>query len=119
MGTVASEPSHLALTEAASGVPYLPGCNASDGRGGQSVQVAHGPFPGVEVFDSPEAAALAEWSPAAGARLVSVEVRGDVAEVLIHVRPDYPDYVMCLRTTDGWIAGSSGNGHVVDWDSVT
>ena len=66
----------------------------------------------TEAFESPEAAALAGWTPAARARVISVALRGDDAEVLVHVGPGYPDFVWCTRTPTGWIAGASGNGHV-------
>ena len=69
-------------------------------------------------FDTPEAAALATWTPAPAAmpRVVSVDVRGDRAEVVLDTVPSYPDYVYCLRTSDGWRVTVSGNGPCVGWD---
>jgi len=73
----------------------------------------------IESFPTPEAAALATWDacPGAHARVVSVEVRGDEAQVVVDTDPSYPDYVSCFRTNEGWIASSSGNGPTVSWGS--
>ena len=69
-------------------------------------------------FESPEEAALATWanSPEAHARIVSVDVRGDRAEVVIDTDPSYPDYVYCQRRVDGWHEAVSGNGPTDAWD---
>jgi hypothetical protein len=50
-------------------------------------------------FESPEGAALAGWAstPDAHARVISVTVRGDRAEVVIDTDPTYPDCVYCVR----------------------
>jgi hypothetical protein len=77
--------------------------------------------PVIESFPTPEAAALATWGacPNANARVVSVEVRGDQAQVVVETDPSYPDYVSCLRTDEGWIASASGNGSTVSWGSAS
>jgi hypothetical protein len=69
-------------------------------------------------YDTPESAALASWTtaPAAEARVVSVDLRGDRAEVVLDTIPSYLDYVYCLRTSDGWQVTVSGNGTCVGWD---
>ncbi len=67
---------------------------------------------------SPEMAALATWSQAAEAQVVSIEVRGDRAELVIKTFPPHPDgyWVYCIRRHDGWHETVSGNGPIVGWD---
>ena len=54
--------------------------------------------------ESPELAALATWSQAAEVQVVSVEVRGDRAEVVTQTKPPLPDgyWTYCVRRQDGW-----------------
>jgi hypothetical protein len=70
---------------------------------------------------SPEEAALAGWAsaPAARARVLSVDVRGDRAEVIVDTERSYPDWVYCVRRGDGWYETVSGNGPCVGWDDPT
>jgi hypothetical protein len=72
----------------------------------------------VPGFDSPEAAALATWQsrPSAHARVVSVDIRGDRAEVVIDTDPSYPDWVYCVRRGGRWVDVRSGNGPSYGWD---
>lgn len=85
---------------------------------GQSVTVTRS---GDAGFDTPEAAALAGWETTTGVApsVISVDVRGDRAEVLIEIGPGYPDYVYCYRVGNGWHEASSGNGQSVGWDDPT
>lgn len=56
------------------------------------------------VHDTPEAAALATWSPAAGAHVLSTEViDDDHVDVIIDFSSSHPMRCHCRRTTDGWI----------------
>jgi len=65
-------------------------------------------------YDSPEEAALAGWSstPSARARVVSVDVVGDRAEVVIATDDDqdHGDWVYCVRRDGLWREVVSGNG---------
>lgn len=73
---------------------------------------------GVELFDSPEEAALAGWrsTPTARARVVGVEPSGNFDGVYVTVFTDgHPgfhdrDISSCLRAPHGkwWEGGSSG-----------
>jgi hypothetical protein len=74
-----------------------------------------------EGFDTPEEAALAGWGATAGAApsVISVDVRGGRAEVLIEVGAGYPDYVYCCRMADRWHEVASGNGPSPGWDDPT
>jgi hypothetical protein len=67
---------------------------------------------------SPKVAALATWPQAAEAQVVSIEVRGDRAELVIKTFPPHPDgyWVYCIRRHDGWHETVSGNGPIVGWD---
>lgn len=69
-------------------------------------------------FDSPEAAALSGWASAMAAhpRVVSVDVQGDRAEVVIDTEPSYLDYVYCVRRGGRWFEVVSGNGPTTGWD---
>ncbi|HEU5005394.1 MAG TPA: hypothetical protein VFT67_00400 [Jatrophihabitantaceae bacterium] len=71
---------------------------------------------GVELFDTPEEAALAGWrsTPAAHARVIAVEPIEDFDGVYVTVQTDgHPDshdrdIAACVRTLDGrWYATSS------------
>ena len=69
-------------------------------------------------FSTPEEAALAGWSRTTGVtpRVVSVDVRGDRAEVQLAVGPDYPDFVYVVRDGAGWTEVASGDGPTIGWD---
>jgi len=70
----------------------------------------------MNTYPSPEEAALAGWPDSAKVHVVSVEVRGDRAEVLLDTDPSYPYWVYCAKTRDGWRETVSGNGPTVGWD---
>jgi hypothetical protein len=72
-------------------------------------------------FATAEEAALAGWSSARSAkpRVVSVDVRGDRAEVVIDTDPSYLDWVYCVRRDGRWFAGVSGNAPTEGWDDPT
>ena len=67
-------------------------------------------------YDRPEDAALAGWPEAARARVVSLEIRGNRAEVLIDTDPHYPYWVYCQRSDEGWQVTVDGNGPCHGWD---
>lgn len=58
-----------------------------------------------EIFDSPEAAALVDYPPAARARVVKVRYKrgGKEATVEITTDPEYTYFVHVDRTPGGWI----------------
>lgn len=74
--------------------------------------------PGVEMFDTPEEAALASWrsTPAANARVVGIEPMPDFDGVFVTVQTDgHPgfhdrDMACVVRTPDGkwWESASFG-----------
>lgn len=70
----------------------------------------------VTTFDSPEEAALAGWPEAARARVISVEVRGNRAEVVVTTDPDYPYWVYSQRSGEGWQVTLGSNGPCDGWD---
>jgi hypothetical protein len=72
-------------------------------------------------FASPEDAAKAGWQRTEGVavRVLSVEIRGDRAEVVIEVNPSYSDYVYCYRAADRWHEAVSGGGPSDRWDDPT
>jgi hypothetical protein len=63
-----------------------------------------------------ERLALAEWSEAADARVVSVTVAGDRAEVALHVNGDYEYWMYFQRDLEGWQEAWTGNGPTSGWD---
>lgn len=67
-------------------------------------------------FDRPEDAALSGWPKAARAKVVSVEIRGNRAEVVLDTDPHYPYWVYCQRSGKGWQVTIDGNGPCVGWD---
>lgn len=71
-------------------------------------------------FDSPEAAALADWeqAPEAAARVAQVTVRGPRAEVILELDPTYREWVYCVRGPDGWRSAASGNGPTPNWHDL-
>ncbi len=77
--------------------------------------ISVGDRPGHE---SPELAALATFPRTSKPGVVSVEVHGDRAEVVITTQPPHPDgcWVYCIRRVDGWHETVSGNGPTVGWD---
>jgi hypothetical protein len=70
-------------------------------------------------FDRPENAALAGWPAAAQARIISVEIRGNRAEVVLDTDPHYPYWVYCRRSDAGWRITVDGNAPCVGWDDPT
>ena len=70
-------------------------------------------------FESPEGAALSGWAstPGAHARVVSVAIRRDRAEVVIDTDPTYPDYVHCVRRDGRWFEVVSSNASTTGWDN--
>lgn len=71
------------------------------------------------VFDSPEEAALDGWPEAAQVKVISVEIRGNRAEVVLDTDPSYPYWVYCQRSDEGWRLTVDGNGPCVGWDDPT
>ena len=63
-----------------------------------------------------ERLALAEWSPAAVARVLSVTVSGNRAEVALVVNGDYEYWAYYQRDEQGWYDTVEGNGPCDDWD---
>ena len=67
-----------------------------------------------------ERLALAEWSPAAAAQIVSVTVVGARAEVVVRLGPGYDDFAYVQRDDAGsWRETVSGNAPTVGWDDPT
>ena len=63
-----------------------------------------------------ERLALAEWLERAAARVVSVTVVGDRAEVTLFVANDYEYWVYFQREHQGWHETVSGNAPTTGWD---
>ena len=70
----------------------------------------------VDGFLSPEHVALAGWSSAAQARVVSSTVLEDRAEVVLEVGPAYRYWVYYVKRDDGWIEAGSANGPSEGWE---
>jgi hypothetical protein len=74
-------------------------------------------------YRSPEEAALAGWSssPSAHARVVSVQIVGDRAEIVLATDQDQDrlDWVYCSRKSEGWREVLSGNGPSDGWSDPT
>jgi hypothetical protein len=68
-------------------------------------------------YASPEEGALAGWPDKATVRVLSVDVRGDRAEVVVDTDPSNPYWVYCMRVDGRWHATVSGNGPTVGWDN--
>jgi hypothetical protein len=66
-----------------------------------------------------ERLALDDWSPKAGAQVVSVSVAEARAEVALLVNGDYGYWMYFLRGDQGWYETESGNGPTIDWDDPT
>jgi hypothetical protein len=64
-----------------------------------------------------ERLALAEWPEAAAARVVSVTVVGDRAEVVEVVNGSYDYWAYFRRDEHGWHETVEGNGPTLDWDA--
>ena len=62
-----------------------------------------------------ERLALVEWSENANARVVSVTIAGNRAEVALVVNGDYGYWMYFQRDDEGWCETVSGNGRTVDW----
>ena len=69
-------------------------------------------------YDSPEDAALAGWPASAQARILSVDVRGDRAEVVIDTDPSYPYWIYCVKVEGRWHESVTGNGPTDGWDTT-
>jgi hypothetical protein len=72
--------------------------------------------PQQDGYDSPEDAALAGWdsTPSAHAHIISVEVVGDRAQVVIATEGDPDgdhDWAYCVRQERRWHEALSGSGH--------
>lgn len=71
------------------------------------------------VFDRPKEAALDGWPAATDAKVVSVDIRSNRAEVVVDTDPSYPYWVYCQRSGAGWRVTIDGNGPCVGWDDPT
>ena len=69
----------------------------------------------VEGFASPEDAGLSGWPVVAKARVVSLDVRGDRAEVVVDTEPSYAYWLYCVRRSGKWRVAVSGNGPTAGW----
>jgi hypothetical protein len=67
-------------------------------------------------FDSPEEAALAGWPTGSHVRVLSVEIRGDRAEVVLDTKPHCPYWMYCMKTAGRWRITVDGNGPCIGWD---
>lgn len=67
-------------------------------------------------YDTPHEVALADWPPASHVRIVSVDIRGDRAEVLLDMDPTYAYWVYCIRVDGRWYESVSGNAPTNGWD---
>ena len=67
-------------------------------------------------YETPEEAALADWPPDSGIRVVSVDIRGDRAEVLLDMDPTYEYWSYCVRVDGRWHEAVSGNAPTSGWD---
>lgn len=69
-------------------------------------------------FATPQQAALAAWHDVANAnaRVVDTTIRGDRAEVVLEVEPNYRYWTYCVHEGQGWREAASGNGPTVGWD---
>jgi hypothetical protein len=57
-----------------------------------------------DVFPTPEEAAVGSYSPAANARVVSIEWHDpESATVEISTDPDYAYFIRVSRTAEGWV----------------
>jgi hypothetical protein len=66
-----------------------------------------------------ERLALGDWSPEAHARVVSVALAGNRAEVALLVNGDYGYWMYFQRDDEGWCETVSGNGPTIGWDDPT
>ena len=69
-----------------------------------------------EWFDSPEQVALSGWPLAANVRVVTVDVRGDRAEVVTDTDPSYPYWTYSIQRNGRWHMTVAGNGPCIGWD---
>jgi hypothetical protein len=60
--------------------------------------------------------ALAEWPEVAAARVVSVTVVGNRAEVALVVNGDYQYWAYFQRDEEGWLETVRGNGPTFGWE---
>jgi hypothetical protein len=66
-----------------------------------------------------EEIALAEWPEQAAARVRSVTVNGDRAEVALSVNGNYDYWAYYQRDDNGWQEAVSGRGPTTGWDDPT
>jgi hypothetical protein len=66
-------------------------------------------------FDRPEDA-TSGWPTAAHVRVVSVDVRGNRAEIVLDTDPHYPYWVYCVQSGGRWRTTVDGNGPCTGWD---
>lgn len=66
-----------------------------------------------------ERLALGGWSPEANARVVSVTVAANRAEVALLVNGDNGYWMYFQRDDEGWCETVSGNGPTGSWDDAT
>lgn len=72
--------------------------------------------PSFWLHETPEAAALDGLPTDSQVRVVSVEVRGDRAEVVLNTDTGWPNWVYCIRTRERWHEAISANGPTTEWD---
>jgi hypothetical protein len=72
--------------------------------------------PSFWTHETPEAAALSGWPTASQARVRSVAVQGDRAEVVVDADPSWSSWVYCVRTRGRWHEAIAENGPTVEWD---
>lgn len=77
-------------------------------------------MPGADQSDDRrhlERLALAEWPGPARARVRSVTVAGDRAEVALAVNGGHDHWMYFQRDGNGWPGTVSGNGPALGWDA--
>lgn len=67
-------------------------------------------------YETPEEVALADCPPSSGAHIVSVDIRGDRAQVLLDFDPSYEYWVYCVCVEGRWHEAVSGNAPTPAWD---
>jgi hypothetical protein len=72
--------------------------------------------PSFWTHETPEEAALSGWPTASQARVRSVVVQGDRAEVVVDADPRWTSWVYCVRTRGRWHEAIAESGPTVEWD---
>lgn len=72
--------------------------------------------PSFWTHETPEGAALAGWPTTSEARVRSIVVDGDRAEVVLDADPSWPSWVYCVKTRGRWHEAIAENGPTVGWD---